>query len=360
MKRLDITGQKFNKLTVICISSVVRYKRGTSIKWKCRCECGQYTDVSTAHLKSGHTKSCGCLKTLSISLPDGMASRNSVLSNYKRSAKERGFAWCLTDGQFDYLTSSDCHYCLSPPKISFTVKHSKKPFIYNGIDRLNNSDGYTDFNCVTCCYICNRAKLDFSYADFISHIRDIYITNFNSKLTRSFYNRRLKLTGRRIKNQIVLSESIGAYRLKCVICEREQNVNLNYLISGNSCCYGRKSSAKYTACRNIVLSQYKLDAKKRKKLWDISDEMFDYLTSDKCRYCGAEPYAIMCNSRNYGLFIYNGIDRINNSIGYVDSNVVTSCQRCNLSKDVMSVDDFIGWAKAIYTNLGYDICEKQL
>lgn len=56
-KKLDLTGQRFGKLTVI---SPVENVNGRTA-WKCRCDCGRETVVKTYHLRSGHTKSCGCL-----------------------------------------------------------------------------------------------------------------------------------------------------------------------------------------------------------------------------------------------------------------------------------------------------------
>lgn len=50
----DLTGQKFNKLTVIKL-----IKKG---KWLCKCDCGNETIVFTSNLTTGHTKSCGCNK----------------------------------------------------------------------------------------------------------------------------------------------------------------------------------------------------------------------------------------------------------------------------------------------------------
>lgn len=55
----DITGQKFGKLTVIKTSG--KSKSG-NIKWLCKCECGNTTEVVGSKLRNGHTKSCGCLK----------------------------------------------------------------------------------------------------------------------------------------------------------------------------------------------------------------------------------------------------------------------------------------------------------
>lgn len=52
----DLTGKKFNKLTVLGID----HKKGKSYYWKCKCDCGNETVVYGGALVSGHTKSCGC------------------------------------------------------------------------------------------------------------------------------------------------------------------------------------------------------------------------------------------------------------------------------------------------------------
>jgi hypothetical protein len=60
---VDLTGQKFGKLTVL-------YRDKTHIKaggqqstmWHCLCECGNETSVSYSDLKYNHTRSCGCIK----------------------------------------------------------------------------------------------------------------------------------------------------------------------------------------------------------------------------------------------------------------------------------------------------------
>jgi len=55
----DLTEQKFGKLTVL--EDVGRNKHKNVI-WKCQCDCGNFIDVSTGHLQSGNTQSCGCYK----------------------------------------------------------------------------------------------------------------------------------------------------------------------------------------------------------------------------------------------------------------------------------------------------------
>ena len=52
----DLTGRRFERLTVI---EFAKMKKRTP-HWKCRCDCGKETVVSSSHLKDGHTKSCGC------------------------------------------------------------------------------------------------------------------------------------------------------------------------------------------------------------------------------------------------------------------------------------------------------------
>ena len=54
-KIIDITGQKFNKLTVIGIAS------RNPLYWRCKCECGNEINVRTSNLKRGLVKSCGCI-----------------------------------------------------------------------------------------------------------------------------------------------------------------------------------------------------------------------------------------------------------------------------------------------------------
>lgn len=56
MKRIDLTGQKFGRLTVIEVSHFERHH----LRWKCLCECGNTAIVTTNGLRSGKSNSCGC------------------------------------------------------------------------------------------------------------------------------------------------------------------------------------------------------------------------------------------------------------------------------------------------------------
>ena len=55
----DLTGRKFDRLTVLEFAGQDKFKQRM---WLCKCECGNTTVVPTYKLKSGRTRSCGCLK----------------------------------------------------------------------------------------------------------------------------------------------------------------------------------------------------------------------------------------------------------------------------------------------------------
>lgn len=55
---IDLTGQKFGRLTVIARSDDKRKE----VRWECRCACGNQTTVTSISLRKGTTRSCGCLR----------------------------------------------------------------------------------------------------------------------------------------------------------------------------------------------------------------------------------------------------------------------------------------------------------
>lgn len=58
MRTNQLAGQVFGRLSVI--ESAERALSGRT-QWACRCECGTVVVVTTSNLRSGHTRSCGCL-----------------------------------------------------------------------------------------------------------------------------------------------------------------------------------------------------------------------------------------------------------------------------------------------------------
>lgn len=57
---IDVTGQRFGKLTVMYKCDFLKDKH---ITWHCKCSCGNECDINGRHLRSGAIQSCGCLKS---------------------------------------------------------------------------------------------------------------------------------------------------------------------------------------------------------------------------------------------------------------------------------------------------------
>ena len=75
-KKLDLTGQRFGKLTVLEPAENI----GSRTAWRCRCDCGQETTVTTKQLRGGSRTSCGCDRTCHDDTPGaaGLASLTYV------------------------------------------------------------------------------------------------------------------------------------------------------------------------------------------------------------------------------------------------------------------------------------------
>ena len=141
----DLSGQKFGRLTVI--ERLPNPKRREAL-WRCKCDCGQESNVISHYLLTEHTKSCGCLSRESAGArtkTHGMSHtrlfgiwwamlnrcENPKLRHYKnyggrgiRVCKEwhdssTFFNWALANGYSDHLT----------------------------LDRENNDGNYTPENC---------------------------------------------------------------------------------------------------------------------------------------------------------------------------------------------------------------------
>lgn len=95
-----------------------------------------------------------------------------LVNSYKHGAKRRGLVWALSDDEVASLTASPCTYCGTPPDSISSPDHT--PWVYSGIDRVDNSQGYEASNVVPCCKCCNEMKMDTPVADFLKHVAAIY------------------------------------------------------------------------------------------------------------------------------------------------------------------------------------------
>lgn len=83
---------------------------------------------------------------------------------YQRHADRRGYEFCISLEEFIELISKVCYYCGECSKNKNDC----------GIDRLDNGVGYVLENCIPCCEMCNRMKMDYTIDDFLCKVKLIY------------------------------------------------------------------------------------------------------------------------------------------------------------------------------------------
>jgi hypothetical protein len=102
-----------------------------------------------------------------------------------------------------------------------------------------------------------------------------------------------------------------------------------------------------------IMRQYQKAAQRRGYEFSLTEEQFTLLLGQRCHYCNSEPIMILnyykhAKERN---FRHNGIDRVNNHLGYTADNSVSCCKICNNAKAELSVVEFMLWIRKIHTHL---------
>lgn len=156
----NLVGNRYGNLVVLEFKG--RDSSKGSTYWRCLCDCGKEKILTTNHLKSAGTVSCGCQGKLN----KGEAMTNIVYGGYKRNAKAKNLKFSLTLDEFKYLTNQNCYYCGIIPSTKRSNRRYNGDFIYNGIDRVDNTKGYMLNNCVPCCWTCNKMKSSLSADEF--------------------------------------------------------------------------------------------------------------------------------------------------------------------------------------------------
>lgn len=157
-KVVDITGNKYGRLTVLSYEGLKRTndKGHLCAYWRCKCECGNEITVLGTSLRSGNTLSCGCLQS------DIIKTRNAMFA--KHGAKRNGMRdrlysiWLSMKSRCNGVNRNAYkYYCGREIKVCKEWDHDFIAFrewaINNGyrdglsIDRINNDKGYSPNNC---------------------------------------------------------------------------------------------------------------------------------------------------------------------------------------------------------------------
>lgn len=289
-KFIDLSGCVFGKLTVLeRVEKPENRKTGTY--WRCSCECGNVVVYEKTTLINRKI-SCGCEKEIDLT---GVRFGKLLvigLKKRKNNIRLRNRWKCLCD----------CG--------SITYSWSKA---------LTSGDK-------TSCRMCTP-------------LRDLSGQKFG-KLTVTKY---LGLKGK----------SNARWECQCD-CGNVIQVYESFLKKAKSCgCSNKGSSLPLgETIFNRIYDNYLKSSKARNLVFEISRESFKEIASKNCHYCNEPPpYKTYKMCEKNGGVNYHGLDRVDNNVGYVISNVVPCCEQCNRTKLDYDLRDFLLQIKKIYENL---------
>ena len=139
---MDITNKKFGRLTPLRFSHYNKYKNPF---WLCKCDCGKIISVRESSLRSGLTKSCGCLQK-EVSTKHGM--RNHRLYRIYHGMLERCYNKnCIAYKNYGERNIFVCDEWLSDFKsfYDWSMANGYKEGL--SIDRIDVNKGYSPKNC---------------------------------------------------------------------------------------------------------------------------------------------------------------------------------------------------------------------
>jgi hypothetical protein len=180
---------------------------------------------------------------------------------------------------------------------------------------------------------------------------------------RPFVDRRGERYGRlTVLRYVGLGPKPGSYRRWLCRCDcgKEREVSYRELSRGHTqscgCLFletarangGRNRKPPGLSAFNQLFYAYQRSARARGHCFDLSETDFRLLTQQPCFYCGAPPSQRAATVQGtHGDYIYTGIDRRDNAIGYTLANSRPCCTDCNFAKARRTEADFLAWVQRI-------------
>lgn len=141
---IDLTGQKFGRLTVIERAE----NKGRRTTWLCVCDCGNKTVSYAETLRRGDTKSCGCYRIDKLTT-HGNTSKNYISPTYRSWVKMIQRCTYLKDPSYENYGARGIKVCggwLSSFE-NFLADVGKRPSVKHSIDRIDVNGDYEPGNC---------------------------------------------------------------------------------------------------------------------------------------------------------------------------------------------------------------------
>ena len=148
----------------------------------------------------------------------------------------------------------------------------------------------------------------------------------------------------------------SVWRAQCTNCDVTVERVLSHLSEGHEClaCRGRP---KGHAGLLRVMSDYKMRARRKGQAFTLTVDQFREITSSLCHYCGQLPNSVKrVNKSEWGTYVYTGIDRVDNALGYTLGNSVSCCAACNQAKMDATYAEYCNHIRQIIKNVASIAC----
>lgn len=146
-KIVDIMGKQFGRLTVVAYEGTFRKAGRKVAMWRCKCECGNESIVRSNSLRSGKTRSCGCLQRETRKIVNTTHGYTGT-STYRSWAHMKARCLTHTDKDFKHYGARGVTLCKRWLKFENFLEDMGKKHGRLTIERRDNNKGYFPDNCI--------------------------------------------------------------------------------------------------------------------------------------------------------------------------------------------------------------------